>query len=321
MITIQDIAYIRVSVHDLEKQERFLLDFGMKRAARTDRALYMRGAGTQPVLHISELKTDKYRPAIGLVATSLADLETTARTFGVTVEKNLEPGGGKIVRVTDPAGFQVEVVHRPPADALPLRVITQDNVGPDRKAFGRLNAYRRFERGPSQVLRLGHVGMVVPNCDEAFEWYSRHFNFKPSDSFYAGDDAATNVAMFARCGLGQRFTDHHTLALFDRRAFPDLPDPGFDHSAYEVLDWDDVMVGHDHLLKGGYVHSFGVGRHVAGGMVFDYWRDSAGNKIEHWSDGDNVNDDYPKSHQPIGSIPFNSWGPEPAPNFFTQPSI
>src|ERR1700737_2794956 len=113
MITIEDIAYLRVAVDDLEEQERFLVDFGMRRANRTDRALYMRGAGTQPVIHISELRSDEYRPTIGLVATSLADLESCAQTFSTTVEENVEPGGGKIVRIADPSGFRVEMVHRP----------------------------------------------------------------------------------------------------------------------------------------------------------------------------------------------------------------
>ena len=39
MITIEDTAYICFAVRDLDKHDRFLSDFGMQRAARTDRAL------------------------------------------------------------------------------------------------------------------------------------------------------------------------------------------------------------------------------------------------------------------------------------------
>jgi hypothetical protein len=61
-----------------------------------------------------------------------------------------------------------------------------------------------------------------------------------------------------------------------------------------VLDWDDLMVGHDHLRRTGkYTHSWGVGRHYDGSNVFDYWRDPFGNKLEHFADGDVINDDYP----------------------------
>jgi catechol 2,3-dioxygenase-like lactoylglutathione lyase family enzyme len=318
MITIEDIAYVRVAVDDLQEQEQFLLDFGMHRVERTDRALYMRGAGTQPVIHISELGTEEFRPAVGFMATSLTDLEKFARASGATVEQNTEPGGGQIVRVTDPSGYRVEVVHRPPVDVLPLRAIKPANFGSARSGYGRFNVKAHFEPGPSHVLRLGHAAMIVRNCDESLEWYSRHLNLKVSDSYYSRDDASRHMVIFVRCGLGKRFTDHHTLVFVDATAFKELPERGFDHTAYEVLDWDDVMVGHDFLATAGYAHSFGVGRHIAGGMVFDYWRDSAGHKVEHWADGDHVNDDYESWNVPAGSVPFKSWGPEVSPDFFVQ---
>jgi catechol 2,3-dioxygenase-like lactoylglutathione lyase family enzyme len=319
MITIEDVAYLRVAVDDLAEQERFLLDFGMQRADRTDRALYMRGAGTQPVIHISELQSDAYRPTIGLVAASLADLEGCAQEFGVAVEENAEPGGGAIVRVTDPAGFRVEILHRPPAERLSVRAIRPINFGHGRFRYGRLNTKQRFDASPSHVLRLGHVVMFVPDCDEAFEWYARHFNFRISDSSYRQDDESRTLFIFARCGLGQRFTDHHTLAFIDWRAAPNLRALTFDHSAYEVLDWDDLMVGHDFLANAGRTHSYGVGRHIVGGMVFDYWRDSAGSKVEHWVDGDYVNDDYENTRHALGSVPAKSWGPEISASFLAQP--
>jgi catechol 2,3-dioxygenase-like lactoylglutathione lyase family enzyme len=315
MIPIEDIAYLRVAVDDLDEQERFLLDFGMERVGRTDRALYMRGAGTQPVIHISELRSDDYRPAVGLIPASPADLDSCARAFDVPVEENTEPGGGKIVRVTDPAGFRVEIVHRPPAEPLSVRPIVPGNFGPDRSGYGRLNAKQRFGSGPSHVLRLGHAVMFVPDAHETFEWYTRNFNFQISDSYFLPGDESRSVVILARCGLGKRFTDHHTLAFMDLKAFPNLS-RAFDHSAYEVLDWDDLMVGHDFLADAGRTHSYGVGRHVEGGMVFDYWRDSAGNKIEHWVDGDYVNEDYEPAHVLLGSgNKGRSWGPEPTAPF------
>ena len=39
MIAIEDIAFVRYAAPDLELMERFLLDFGMHRAARTEAAL------------------------------------------------------------------------------------------------------------------------------------------------------------------------------------------------------------------------------------------------------------------------------------------
>jgi hypothetical protein len=58
------------------------------------------------------------------------------------------------------------------------------------------------------------------------------------------------------------------------------------HAAFEVADLDDLMAGHDHLVAAGYSHQWGVGRHILGSQVFDYWLDPFGNEIEHWTDGD-----------------------------------
>jgi catechol 2,3-dioxygenase-like lactoylglutathione lyase family enzyme len=319
MITVEDIAYVRVAVDDLQAQERFLLDFGMHRVERTDHALYMRGAGTQPVIHISEPHTDDFRPGVGFIAASLAELERFSAAAGAPVQENTEPGGGAIVRLIDPSGYRVEVLHRPPVQALPVRTVKSTNYGSARAGYARFNEPARFQHGPSHVLRLGHAALIANNCDESFRWYSRHFNFQVSDSYYSPHgDKSRHLVIFARCGLGKKFTDHHTLVFIDASAFKELPERGFDHTAYEVLDWDDVMLGHDFLQKGGYKHSFGVGRHIAGGMVFDYWRDSAGNKLEHWADGDFVNDDYESMEVPAGSVPFKSWGPEVSADFFVQ---
>jgi hypothetical protein len=94
----------------------------------------------------------------------------------------------------------------------------------------------------------------------------------------------------------------------------ELPKPGFDHVSFEVLNWDDLVVGHHHLLDlGKYKHSWGIGRHVDGSNVFDYWRDPFGNKIEHYTDGDSVNDHYPSSHSRFNpadpKTQLSVWGP------------
>jgi hypothetical protein len=138
---------------------------------------------------------------------------------------------------------------------------------------------------------------------------------KVADTYYAGAEVNT-IAAFLRCGLGGRFTDHHTLALAQ------LPKPGFDHASFEVLDWDDLMVGHDHLRQTGkYTHSWGIGRHYDGSNVFDYWRDPFGNKVEHYTDGDVVNDDYHATNSRFdpadpGKL-LAMWGPPLSANFMT----
>ena len=46
------------------------------------------------------------------------------------------------------------------------------------------------------------------------------------------------------------------------------------------------MCGHDWLKEKGRRHEWGVGRHILGSQIFDYWRDPWGHTLEHWTDGD-----------------------------------
>jgi hypothetical protein len=51
-------------------------------------------------------------------------------------------------------------------------------------------------------------------------------------------------------------------------ALAQLPKLGFDHASFEVLDWDDLMIGHDQMRRSGkHKHSWGVGRHYDGSNV------------------------------------------------------
>ena len=60
-------------------------------------------------------------------------------------------------------------------------------------------------------------------------------------------------------------------------------------------DFDDLMVGRDHLLMNdnGWRPYWGIGRHVLGGQIFDYWKDPFGFTVEHWTDSDLLKADTP----------------------------
>ena len=49
------------------------------------------------------------------------------------------------------------------------------------------------------------------------------------------------------------------------------------------------MIGHEHLEKKGYQHMWGIGRHLIGSQLFDYWADPWGRVHEHWADTDVLN--------------------------------
>jgi hypothetical protein len=64
-----------------------------------------------------------------------------------------------------------------------------------------------------------------------------------------------------------------------------------------------------------------VGRHYDGSNVFDYWRDPFGNKLEHYADGDVINDDYPVSSSAFDPADpgrlLAMWGPPLSADFMT----
>jgi catechol 2,3-dioxygenase-like lactoylglutathione lyase family enzyme len=308
MTTVRDIAYVRYAAPDLHRMEAFLKDFGLSRAARTDRALYMRAADTQPFAHVTELAAAPATIGFGLLANSATDLDQAASQFGVPVEASMAPGGGRRVRLKDPSGFEVDIVHGQQANAaLPLRAPVATNPYTGRNRFG---GVVRLAPKPSTVVRLGHVAVLVKDYKASLLFYQQ-LGFRESDTLYVGQPE-NRIASFMRCGLGAEYSDHHTIALIQSQD----GQARFDHSAFEVLDLDDIMQGQAFLRSRGHEHSWGLGRHIQGSQLFDYWRDPYGHKIEHWTDGDLVNDDTPVGNAAFTEAELSQWAPPLSPEFF-----
>jgi catechol 2,3-dioxygenase-like lactoylglutathione lyase family enzyme len=309
VISVKDIAFVRYQSTDLDAMENFLLDFGLHRSERTTQALYMRASDEAHHVHITELGDSNCTLGFGLQAQSADDLHTLAARLGTEVQDNTEPGGGQRVRFTDPDGFVIDVLHGqtrlPP---IPQRAPLAMNPATGRQRFGQAI---RHKPQAAAVMRLGHLALLVADFRKSYEFYGSVLGFKASDSYFAGPPE-NMIAAFMHCGLGEQFTDHHTLALITS------PDgvARFDHSAFEVVDLDDLMQGGEYLKSRDHEHSWGVGRHIQGSQLFDYWRDPFGNKIEHWTDGDLVNDATPVGHAHISNEELSQWGPPLTPEFF-----
>jgi len=269
----------------------------------------MRGYNGAHYVHITELSPTAATLGFGLRAASDGDLLKLAAELGTSVQDNPEPGGGRRVRVKDPAGFVIDVIHGQEAVApLEYREPIPANPCVDRRRPGRPV---RLNPAPSHVVRLGHVFVQSNEFRACLDFYTRLLGFKVSDTYFAGPSDNT-IAAFLHCGLAQRWTDHHTIGLTAAQDGLNR----FDHSAYEVIDLDDVMQGGEYLRSRGYRRSWGVGRHIQGSQIFDYWRDPFGNKIEHWTDGDLVNDTTPVGHSQITPAELAQWAPPFNPEFF-----
>ena len=275
-IKIADIAHVRFTAPDLAEMQTFLEEFGLIPHLASDGVLYARGAGTAPFVHATS-KGDAGFAALGLRADSVGDLERLAKAEGVEVEDFAAPGGGKVVRLTDPDGRLVEVVAGQTLVAsLPLGA---DPVHNTAAARPRARSSIRLTPGPAHVVRLGHAVLNVSDFRTVEAWYKDRFGLITSDEIEFAPGMA--VGAFLRCDRGDELTDHHTLFLLQ------LPTgPGFNHAAFEVADYDDLMSGHTHLKAAKRQAAWGVGRHILGSQVFDYWKDPWGHELEHWTDGD-----------------------------------
>ena len=275
MTRAEDIAHVRFAAPDLGAMRAFLEDFGLFCFEENGR-LYGRGADGAPFAHVTEAGDAGFKGVAFRVA-SLADLQALATADGLAVEPAGTPGGGHVVRLTDPDGHAVEAVTgqtwRDPA--------IPESEAPFNSAAARrrLRTPVRVAQSPSHVRRLGHLVLNVANFRRSEAWYKARFGFITSDEIEAAPGLA--IGAFMRCDRGDVPTDHHTLFLAQ---LP--PGPGFNHAAFEVEGLDDLMAGHDHLKRAGRTAAWGVGRHVLGSQIFDYWKDPWGHELEHWTDGD-----------------------------------
>lgn len=310
MIKVADIAFGRLQSPDLDLQEEFLVNFGMTRVERTDDALYMRGTDPDQYIHVTHKGEPRF---IGLAfeAASEADLEKVSKAPGASgIETLDEPGGGKRVRLTEPNGYQIEVVWgRARHDTIPVERFPVNSA---KEGTPRKGALTRIDRGPSHVKRLGHAVIMTPDVKTGTKWFRETLGLVSSDDVYAGDKDNI-IATFNRVDQGKKFVDHHTfLCIGGEKA-------GLNHMAFEVHDIDDVFMGHAHLKNmEKYKHMWGMGRHILGSQVFDYWCDPWGRVHEHWTDSDMLNDKNPSNLIAAEDGLDSQWGPRAPEEFINH---
>lgn len=275
VVKVKSVMYARIQAPDLDLMEQFLTDFGMFRSARTENALYMRGTDPAHHIHITH-KGEPGFHSFAYLVDSEEDLKKLSKVPGASAVENIdEPGGGKRVRLRDPhSGYMVEAVHG--IKELPPIPIKPHPLNWSPEVMSTIGEPTRLQFGPSRVKRMTHAVISTPDNMASLKWFSSTFGLLPTDEFYR-DDKSNVVGSFFRLDRGSEPVDHHVLNVY--RGLK----PGLQHISYVVQDIDDLFIGHSHMIKlNKYEHMRGVGYHVPGGQVFDYWLDPWGQMHEHW---------------------------------------
>ncbi len=197
------------------------------------------------------------------------------------VEAIDEPGGGRRVRLREPNGYQIEVVWG--LETLPAIPVDYTPMNTGAEPLRRAGRLMRLRKSPTPIKRIGHGVMGTPRVSETAQWFRDTLGFIGSDDIYVGAKDHI-IGSFNRCDRGDEYVDHHTLfCVMNERA-------GMNHVSFEVPDVDAVFKDHEYLAGlGKYDHMWGVGRHLLGSQVYDYWSDPWGRVHERWADTDRLN--------------------------------
>jgi catechol 2,3-dioxygenase-like lactoylglutathione lyase family enzyme len=308
VIKVRGLAWLEFAKPDLDRAQAFAHAFGFATAHRAPGAVYLRGsdAGVPCVVLRQGERTKFLGPAF--LAADSRDVLRLAEALGGTADPVGEPAGGIGVELVDPSGMPVRVV----ADVGSLPALGEPaaplfNFGRDRP---RVNAAVRPPRQPARVERLGHLVVMSSRYQQALQWYLDNLGLIVSDfQYYAGQRDRGPVMSFIRCDRGGEPADHHTLAMMLG------PSNRYVHSAYEVADFDTIASGGEYLRERGYRRSWGIGRHIQGSQIFDYWRDPDGFLVEHYADGDLFDRTLEPGWAPMTASGLAQWGPPATADF------
>ncbi|WP_066802992.1 VOC family protein [Sphingomonas asaccharolytica] len=294
------LAHVSYQRRDPDGMARFLADFGFIPLAPASRGRqYFRGYGRDSYcVEVIAAERDAF-VGFALNAHSRDDLHKLARFESRDVAPVDGPGGGERVRLVDPDGNRVDFLWgAEPLPALPARSALSDVNLPN--ATPRINRPVRSDPAPAPVFRIGHVVLQTQAFPDMMEWYRQRFGFLASDVATIADGIP--VLGFFRLDRGDQPADHHSLALLAG------PEARMLHVSTETIDLDAVGQGQQHLRAQGWSHHWGIGRHVLGSQIFDYWKDGAGDEWEHYADGDVMTSDYPTGVHPLTRGGLWAWG-------------
>jgi len=296
-----ELAFLRWEKRRLAPTEEFWRDFGMHIVTTSPERVVARAAGPAPCIAIAvQGPHDRFvGPAFRM--SDDTDLDRYIKELGGrALAPDSIPGGGCGIELFDPSGRSVWLLYgQSQVEPLPVReaVVAATNTAQHRP---RVNRMVRTPIEPACIVRLGHVVLQTVDFPRMADWYLKVLGLIPTDVQYLADGSA-NLA-FCRLNLGEQPADHHTVVLVGGI------EEKYEHSAYEVIDLDALGQGQQVLRAHGYRHMWGIGRHLLGSQLFDYWFDPDGFEYEHYTDGDLFTADFETAYSPLEFGGIWAWG-------------
>ncbi|KAJ3545425.1 hypothetical protein NM208_g2505 [Fusarium decemcellulare] len=305
-IKLVRIAHVYYTHRNISAARSFLADFGFEITHQGQNETYYRGTGAEPFVYCASEGTEDSFGGAAFVVESMDDLNYAAQSLPHATkvhEMKDVPGGGFRVTFKDAIdGFPFHLVYgQTPIEGLEKDLSERDFNFPTCKHRPG-NKFQRFKKGPAPVHKLGHFGMCVTDFDKAYEFYTSRFNFTASDLIY--NDDGKNITTFLHLDRDKELVDHHCFFFFEG------PVSHVHHSSFETHDFDTQLLGHDWLREKGYENCWGVGRHIMGSQIFDYWFDPSRFILEHYVDGDLVNEEHATNRSKASPNNLHVWGPD-----------
>ena len=297
------LAFLRWQKNSLTPTERFWRDFGFSLVESGPQRLVARGTGSSPCIAVAQRGLDDRFLGAAFEMSADTDLAVYEREFaGKWLRAEQLPVAARGIEVLDPSGrplwlLQDVPVAAPLPNRAPVTALTNTVA-----AVPRVNATVRTPTEPARVVRLGHLVLQTVDFPAMARWYMRVLGLIPTDVQYLADGSP--ALAFMRLDLREQPADHHTLVLVGAL------EERYEHSAYEVVDLDALGQGQQVLRAGGWRHLWGIGRHVLGSQLFDYWRDPDGFEFEHYTDGDVFTSEVETSYSPLTFGSLWAWGPD-----------
>lgn len=244
-----------LAVPDLDAAERFYTaTWGLFPAAREAGRLWLRATGGDH--HV--LRLEQGAPAIRSVTFRARD----AAALGAVLKSAAAEGAAVLAAPAqlDEPGAGIGATLRTP-EGFVLRVVAGDE--------------RRIPDPPQRDRpdRLTHVNLNCTDVDATARFFERGLGFKLADR--------SKLMAFERCN-----SDHHAVVLAD------APVNGLNHVAFNMPEWEAVMLASGRMVDAGFPIAWGPGRHGPGNNVFAYFIDPFGIVIEYTAEVEVVGDNH-----------------------------